>query len=438
MRNLDGTPLTPEGLFNAKSTALFAPANTFYVSASAGSDSNPGTAAAPVQSIGKAVSLANATGQPAKLVIPAGLYTRALGMGTGAWPFPSADEAWVAIGGHVVICTCDVAAFPSFADDGNASQTYSASYGFVDRVLDLTQVNRFGNYVELTPVASQAIADKTPNSFASVSGTAYVHRADGAAVTSANTRILRGASNALNFPTPINLYMGDGVSSPNSWPPSGFDIQGASSGSQSGLQLSTATPGGTPHLAVFKNDSFKYAGGIVSTQGKNVGVESFYGLAAFFNVQADAAATDGFNLHNSFNAAYASMLTVNSSAFDNGRGPAQSDNCLTNHDISVMVDLGGLCRDNHGGSVRSILLAKAWLAGTFVQNDLGDLAFGGAVPQDAISVLDNATYWLDRVKVDMPAGTVSIGTESTGASIYQRNVWPTAGAVGGVGTIAPY
>jgi hypothetical protein len=73
-----------------------------------------------------------------------------------------------------------------------------------------------------------------------------------------------------------------------------------------------------------------------------------------------------------------------------------------------------------------------------VQNDRGDVIFGGVLPPDAFSVANNAIYWCERTKADMPPGTNGYMTETSAATIYTRNIWPTDAAIGGVGSIVPY
>lgn len=68
--------VTPEQLFGSKSTALSNPFATFYV-ATSGNDANDGlTPATAVRSIGKGQALANATGQPCKVIVTLGTYAR--------------------------------------------------------------------------------------------------------------------------------------------------------------------------------------------------------------------------------------------------------------------------------------------------------------------------------------------------------------------------
>jgi hypothetical protein len=441
-----GSAITAESLFNSVSTALSAPGETYYVSTT-GNDSNACTSSgSPCLTINHAITLANTANVPSLIYVAAGIYPRSGSPGGTSGVVPSVDIAFVCTGGVCTTGTFDLTggSYPTFTADGTYTNTFSASYANIDRVLDLSAPpNQYGNQPELTYIASAsgspAIVNRTPNSWTVLSGTMYINRADGATPTSSNTRILRAASYTFQFSNKKNVYIGDGGNCA-SFPACSWDVEGATTSTQSGLSYQIASPTNTIfNVVAVKNSRFRYAGGAINTAGKNIGIESLNGLAAFFNTDADAAVTDGFNEHDTNAAGETLMLTVNCTANDNGRYPGTSNNGLTNHDTAIMIDVAGSYNGNHGGTVRSVGNAEAWLVGSLVQNDLGDLAYGGSIPPDAISNANNVIYWLDRVKVNMSSGTNGIMTESNTSTIYMRNVWTPPGAVvGGPGTIATY
>ena len=417
--------VTPESLFDSFSTARSAPSATYYVSTT-GNDSNSGlTSGTPFATLNKAVLTANAGGVPTMIRVAPGFYYRTsgvLGIST------TVDVAWMADGGRVTVSGGDNFTAPSH--DGTFTNTYSWARANVDKVLDTKQLNRYGNYGELVNVATAAICNVTPNSFASVSGTLYVNRADGAQPTTSNTIVLLSAGTVSGLPyvrTATNVFVG-GIN-----PGNGFDVQGAS---QNGaMDIYIASPTATQHVCVVKDSSFKYAGGIVNVAPRGVSVDSFNGLTALFNCRADANATDAFNFHNSNAANGEYFICVNCTGFDNGRNPNTSNNGWTSHDNVVGIDVAGYYDGNRGGSCRSINTAQGWLVGTYVKNDQGDIAFGGSIPPTAFQVDNTAVYWLESPKVDMPGSTNGYVVNGVGTAIHLRNAWPTGTTNSGSGTI---
>lgn len=444
--NGSGATMTPENLFNSVSTALSSPHIIYYV-ATTGSDSNACTSAgSPCATINHAVTLANTDAHPDEIIINAGIYPRASSPGGTSGVSPTTDIAFVAAGGRVTTGTFDTTW--SASADLVYTNTYSYTTANTDRVIDTTQTNRFGNYIELTTIPTgsgcPAIVNRTPESWCLYSGTQYINRQDGQqpkpyGTTGGNTIVTRGGAYGFVITSQVNIYIGDGGSQTN-FPSNGFDVIGAGGGYQGGLEYAITTPNNSIYnTIVASNSTFKYAGGAVGTAGRGVAIESINGMAAMFNVDASEAQTDGFNLHDTNGASETQMLVLNGTVNDGGRSGTTSDNCLTNHDTTVMIGVSVSCENEHGGSLRSTNFAKAWFAGVSVKNDLGDIVLGGTTPQDAVSTQLNSTFWLDRVKIDMPAGTIGVMTETNTASIYLRNVWPPPGVIiGGPGTIAGY
>ncbi|MET4341921.1 hypothetical protein [Bradyrhizobium sp. RT9a] len=430
--------ITPEALFDQFSTARSAPAATFWAAATGGSDGNncltSGTACATV---GGAVTKCNTAAVPCKVFVTGAagtnIFYKSAGFTNFNSVFPTVDIAFIATGGNrITMCHCDAYAAPS--KDGTLTNTYSFALTNVERVLDLTRRDQYGNYVELTNVSANGIVNVTPNTWNITTGTIYIQRYDGAAVTNANTRILRatGGTNAgLNNATQTNLFIGNDTNL------DGFDLEGGTDG----IKTTFTTFVATLKAVVVSNASFKYAGGVVTTAGNCVSIRSLNGIAAFFNVQANACAADGFNGHNdivlSGGTAVVSLLTVNSAAFDNGRGTSQSANCLTIHEDVTLMDIGGWCWGNRGGSVRNINSTKAYLLGTYVQFDLGDIVDGGTQPPTAFRVDNTSVLYADSVQMQMPAASFGFYATST-ASIFLRNSPTGRQPFAGAGTFGPY
>jgi hypothetical protein len=416
-RSLGALNITPEAVFDAHSTARTAPGATFYVNAGA-SDANPGTIGSPFKSIWKAVVAANTAAVPTKIIVTGGLtYFRTNNpwYNGGSGVIPAVDIAFIADGGRVVTGTMDPPGTPT--KDGTYTNCYSYAVASVNRVQDMVNLNSFGNQTEYQNVATATICNNTPNSWSLVAGSLYINRRDQAAVTNTTTRVFRPATSCFTISNPVNIYLG-GTAGNDGW-----DCEG---GSNVGVFAAfTATPGSTRHALIVKNSTFKYGGGVTDTGSRGVSVEGWQGLAWFSNCRADANQTDGFNFHNIYAATNRNSLTLNCTGYDNGRNPNTSNQGLTTHEDYVHVDIAGHYSGNHGGTVRCINTSKTWLLGTWVENDLGDIVYGGVVPPTAFRVDDTAVYWCDRTKVTMPAGGYSYFVATGTAAIHKRNTWPS-------------
>jgi hypothetical protein len=300
--------------------------------------------------------------------------------------------------------------------DATYINCYSYAVSSVNRVQDMVNLNQYGNQTEYTNVATPTLCNATPNSWNLTSGTLYINRRDGLAVTNTTTRVFRPSTACFAFSNPVNIYIG-GTSGNDGW-----DCEG---GSNIGvLAAYTATPGTTRHALIAKNSTFKYGGGVVDTLTRGISVEGWQGLSWFPNCRADANQTDGLNFHNVYGAANMNVITLNCTAHDNGRYPNQSNQGWTSHENVKAIDIAGHYLGNHGGTIRPINTSKTLLVGSVSENDLGDIVYGGSVPPTAIRVDDSAEVWMDRVKVVMPAGGYGCVTTST-AKIHKRNPWPS-------------
>lgn len=429
------TSLTAKQLFDIYSTARSAPAATYYVNMNGGSDSNNGTSLATAYAtIGKAVTSANTGAVPTKIYVQgfngvaASHYVR-----TGNTSLnPTTDIAFVAQNGRVNVGIFDDFSAPS--KDATYTNIYSYARTNVNRVFDMVNLDRFGHYTELlyTPTAAQC--NVTPNSWSNNGGntTVYINREDGIAATNANTRVFLSGVGIIAINANVNVYMGsdDNIS--------GFDIEGGQNGGF------TAVPGSLQtgrKIIVGENGSTRYSGGIIDTGARGVAIDSFGGWAWFFNWDSSHNITDGFNCHNTYTSTYSGMFTVNCTGHNNGAGPnigQTSCNGWTTHENCIGADFAGYYEGNHGGTCRSINSSISLLAGTYVKSDAGDRGTGGVLPPTAFQVDNTAVYYCDRTKADMPGGTIAYNTATSTAQIFQRNVWPSRAASGGVGTISGY
>jgi hypothetical protein len=424
---------TPEELFGLKSTALSSPFAIFYV-ATTGSDANVGSQASPVRSIGKAQALANATGQPCKVIVNTGTYARTNNprFNSGTAVVPAVDTAFVASGGRVTTGTFDNYAAPSL--DATFTNCYKLTgLGACDRIVNRLEFDDWGELAPLRNVATPTLCNSTPDSWA-ISGTdVYINRADRAVVTNANTRAYRSASATYAMAGQVNVYFGgeDGES--------GWDLEGSNTNAV--VDFLIATPSTTVGCSVFSNVKFSQAGGVVNTSARSISCNGFNGLIALFNCHGGGAQTDAYNVHNNYGATKVMFLTVNCSSYNTGRPGNQSCNAFTLHEDCIAIDVCGNFQNAHGGTVRNINTSRCLLAGTFVKNDRGDavLGGGGSYQPAAIVVNDTAQIWADSVKIDMPAGTRAYATNlAAGATIRRRDCFPVGQPDAGGGTFENY
>jgi hypothetical protein len=435
--NLPGQPgmpgsvsITPEAAFDLVSTARATPTNTFYVNKNTGSDSNPGTEGSPFWSMDKANVAATAASGTSRVYVAAGVYAR------NQMPcyqaYLTKDIAWIATGGRVVCGAFDTFTAPTL--DATYTNCYSWALTNVGRVVDLVGHTRYGTHVEFLNVPTAAACNITPNSWALVSGTLYVNRADRAAVTTANTRVYRSSGNApLYASSPVNVYLG------GQNPGDGFDFEGAPN-EVVGLVMGSAST--TAKVVAARDCTFSFAGA-VGTTARVIHIDALPGLVYMHGCRFDAGMSDGLNLRNSKASGRTYVLTVNCSGYDNGRPSSSASSCngWTTHDDVYGIDVCGDYWGNHGGSVASVNTAKALIAGTRIRDDYGDLVLSstGTLPPTAVYVRDTAEFWCDRVVADMPAGTQAFASLTAGTSkIHRRDCPPSRGMLVATGTNDTY
>jgi len=427
--------VTPKALFGRFSAAQ-STTNRFYC-APTGNDSNAGTYASPFRSIKKCIEAANASGQPANILVTAGSYMYGHGFEGVS---PTVDVFIRAASGPVLVSTGMQSADYTFAAHATYTKTYYINptpTGGISRVLDLTRVNEFGRPVELVKVANETVCNETPNSYYEGSAL-FMRRADGEQPTFSNTRVLRTAPN-LMLTSEVNFYLGSEDGSP--WTIEGSANVQTSPAVDPGVAIfAIATPTNAALKAIVVESAvFRYGGEqLATTPANGVTVEHWHGIAAFFNCGAHANAKDGFNLHNGLNAATTPLsLTVNCAGDDNGR-KAQSCNGLTLHENCIAIDVAGRYVRGRGGTVHNIGTSKQYLLGTYVEGDLGDAAAGGNIPPAGVMLQNSAQLWAERTSVQMPAGTYAYWAKDTNTKFYRKDVEPVPQPDAGLGTFYPF
>lgn len=406
---------TPEDLFDTFASVRSSPAASYWVDVATGSDGNVGSQAAPFKSIYKAITSANAGGVPAAVYVVAGVYDRANSMypSVGSQR-PTVDIAFLAVGGRVQVGSFDLVGTPALHG------THTASYAWVlasaTRVLDTYNLTPDGLYTELVEVASPAVVNATPGTWCISGGSIYVHRVDGRPVRDYNTRVYRPLSTVFGVLTQVNVFMGG-----RNGAPYGFDLEGGQAGGVFNVELTA--PSAPEKVIVAANSTFRYGGGAADAT-RGVSVESWNGLAAFFNCDASGNATDGWNAHHAWAGGTVRMLTVNCTAADNGRGSNQSCNGISAHEDVKWVDVAGVFSRNRGGTARHVNDARVFHCGSLIRNDLGDRMNGGTLGPLGISAEATSQVWCDRVKVELPVDGIAYQVGAT-ATLNRRDCAPT-------------
>jgi len=368
---------------------------SYFVDIATGNDGNAGTNwGAAVKSIFVATQLGNAGGVPFNVAVKAGVYPRANSFTNGGpMVIPTQAAAYRAVGGRVT-CWAGSDLGWSGVPDGIYGNCHSVARSNVTAVLDLAHADAFGDPAELARVADAAACNTTAGSWAEVGGTLYVHRADGAAATNANTRALLVVDAFVLDDTAKSVYL------------EGFDFQGGANGG-------VFVYGATERALVFVDCSARYAGG-PSHLCDGFRILDSSGLALLVRCVAASNAKDGFNFHWGQGGTPAlHHLTIDCRAYGNGRYDSQSNNGLTSHDGLVGIDVGGFYHDNFGANVVSNAASRLWCLGTEARDSLGDGPRGGAVEPVDFNTQETATYWLERTHSSGSARSLVAGDSSS-------------------------
>lgn len=337
---------------------------TYHVDAARADDSGDGLSwATAKRGIAAAIGAGNASAAPGYIVnVRAGQYPRALcPTGSSGTVVPAKPCALIAVGGRV-----ETGFFDALTWSVDTGSTYKATRANTRRVIDLAAVDADGLNVDLAWAGSLADCRATPGSWWTDNATLYVHRADEAAATAANTRALLNvnATGVVQMTSAGNMYL------------SGFDVQGG---------VPASLSGNAAGRFVAEDCTFRYAAGddgiVTAAKGPANGVAIFdVQGAAFLRCDASANQADGFNSHVRAGA-QAFVFTMDCTGFGNGRPGATSCNFLTTHDGGRWIDLRGIGARNAGGQVAIVNDGTAmWCIDTFCYDSRGDQIFGGSVP----------------------------------------------------------
>lgn len=405
----------------------------YYVDMVAGLDGNSGLSdGSAFNTISRAIQVVNTAGVPARIFvkggqgagqITAGYYNRSKNfLGTGGTTFPTVDIAFYAYGGRAVVAAAESGGNLAWTPDTTYTWVSSGTRSNVLRVFDTTLRDSFGHYVELTKVADLATCSRVPNSWAQVSGTVKVNRADGLIASESNTRIFMTIpnfqQNSSFAASNQRSYLFSGVADGD-----GFDFEGGSSGCLS-FTFNSGTVSNLKMVAA-KNCTFRYAGGIgSSTERDNIAIESYHGLVAFQDCDASKSSKDGFNVHNAYGAtigSVSSILTINCTGFDNGRGTSISNNAWTLHENVRGVDICGRYSNIRGSTIHNVGTSKAMILGAYLESSLGDVMNGGSSPPCELRSADDAVIYA-RLCTCKPSSPPENAIRAEGSSdIYLRD-----------------
>lgn len=430
---------TGRQLFDQQSAARDNPAHEFFVNLSGGSDNNSGlTEALAFSSLGRAITAANTAGGPTRVMVRGGTEThgaRNFSLGqfvTGGLYDPAVDIAFVFYNGPTVVGSH--AANMTASLHSSAAYTYAVATTLVDQVVDLSDVDDFGIPMPMQYVPFVASGDLPPGCWSyDGTGICIIRRRDGAAVASANTRIIRQVS---NFRCSRNVSIGifgdtdadtvrlEGGGSANS----PFDIT---------IQTDTNMTRRAVVLERVASSPYCFLGGA----GRGFSVDGLHGLALLDRCLGVNARSDSFNFHSSRGAflnnvapALTRPVTINcigrAAGIDrraSGQSNTGSCNHWTIHEDVFGADFGGDFRDASGGAVRNINATKMLAAGT-LSHDRGDVRLGSVTRPTAFRADDSARIWKFRTRAPLSSVAAQYTDyTTTGALILARQEWPDRG-----------
>jgi hypothetical protein len=321
--------------------------------------------------------------------------------------------------------------------DATNTLTYTATMN-AQRVFDVLARDANGFYVELTKVATAALCNVTPNSWALVGGITYIRRLDGAAVTNTNTRAYVAVDNLyLRGTTQYNMWLKGETAA------DGFDFEGG--GVACFRALYTGGAAGADTVIAAENCTFRYSGASGTGSVGGVAIEGAKGLVLFKNADASAGVTDCWNFHNVLGAASTpvfrtAVVLVNCTGNDAGKTYTYvSCNGPTAHDNVDLLVLGGSFLGNRGVTAHIIDNSKMFICGARIGNSLGDVVNGGSNGPTEIKAEDNAEIWLDTVQCEPGlAGGYGLLVAGNGKIHTKNFVQPCPSIVQGAGIIDTY
>jgi len=355
---------------------LINPANVYYVDINRADDTGDGTSWAVAK---KGIDAMIAAASFPCIIYVRGGQTPLLYDQVNSWnsTTPGGSCRVKVVGGKAISAICWATGITISLDTGT---TYTATRSNVTRVVDTLNRDAYGEYTELTYVATLTECRATPGTWTnnSLNVSVWVNRSDGIAVTTGNTRVyLSGVSNGRN-PTSGNLVV------------EGLDFE-------HGNQGAFRCTGNSSGVCVFIDCGFKWAG---RESSPTDGLQAL-NIAAVYCVRCNASnnTKDGFNYTET--TVDPVGVTIDCVAYSNGRTGSTGNNGLTYHDGCKGIDIRGNYEDNAGANIAiTDDETHLWCIGTVCRASRGDVIYGGTVvPCDYQAIegspAGDSILWLD-------------------------------------------
>ena len=362
----------------------------YHVDTLNGSDSNTGLgdyagdfAKAPLKSAKKAMDLLNAGGVAGQIWIKyyQDSATASLRTASSVITEPTVPVLIRGIGGKARLRVADSYTFSQVA----SSTTYKLAGTTVSRVFDLLNKDADGNYIELTKTTGTAdTALANAGTWATTGSDQLIRRADGAAVTNANTLVTRSA-----------VLVSLGATSPGGIMFENVELEGGY------LDLLHTNADAPDRKFVFKDVVFRYG------HANHIRAKNSPGLVVFLRCAARYSTSDLYNFHWNISASISRMFAIiaDSTGFDagimgNGITGNVSNNCVTNHETGSLIVINGQFERSYGGVFTGIDNSHTFLVGGVWRDGKGDTIMGGGYPPITIQTEGTARCWMYKGIVD--------------------------------------
>jgi hypothetical protein len=342
-----------------------AAATVLYVDVATGSDSNSGSAAAPLKSIYQAVH--GRSGNVWVYVKP-GLYA-----GNDGWrdANPTCNLVVMPWGNGRVVSSRHLTGL-SWALSSGQTKTYQSTITTVGSVVDAANVDGHGDYTRLTSAASIAAVEATAGTYYVSGTTVYVHTFNDR-VPDASLRVYPNLRNG-RYQQPSGVVWIKGV-----------DFEGGSRP----MQLAAVTAGQT-NVGWFWDCAFKYAGGSSGQNGLNTDGRCFtYAKGCV----AAANALDGFNYHYVSGGLPPVAVEIECIGRNNGHNASGTNNGSTMHDGGSIIRIGGRYFGNENRNVHDVNSSYSWNLGVYSADSRGPAS---KVNFAAGTGTDGTMMWLDQ------------------------------------------
>ena len=214
----------------------------------------------------------------------------------------------------------------SFTTNSDFPNVKQAARGGVQRVVDLDNLDRYGDYLELNKVNSLSDCSMNTNSWYTDGSIVYVNSQSNNIQCLLNVEVIRGVGD-------INIYLKD------------IEIIGG----KRNIRLETSKGS-----IVLENVRMSY-----STQSNGNGLEMVGGSYVISkNVEISKEMMDGFNYHVGFNGELPYFVEINcisrNNGFEQGTGGSKSNNGSTAHDGIKGIRINGVYSFNDGGNIADV------------------------------------------------------------------------------------